>query len=161
MTTASVERRQLHFDSIEDLESEIARIERAFRSGQLVAIGNWSAGQILSHLGAWIEFGYEGYPPELRPIALPLRLLLKLVKRRVFANPMSPGVRLPGTTEGTLATEPASFDQGMARLRRNLQRLRHGESPRHASPYFGRLSRRDAVLMALRHAELHLSYLRY
>ncbi len=58
VNTAKVKRRKLWFHSIDELLSELDRIEAAERNGKLRTRGNWTAGQILAHVSAW--------PDELR-----------------------------------------------------------------------------------------------
>jgi len=122
------------------------------------ALGNWTIGQALNHLAAWIEFSYRGYPPEL---VLPEEVKVQAcaAKARIMRDPMRPGERLPisGADAGTLATEVVPTDVGLARLESAVALLRTGE-PTHADPAFGRLSAHDLTEMTLRHAELHLSF---
>jgi hypothetical protein len=54
--------RHLRLEGLADLRSELKRIEQADQEGRLETTGQWTAGQILAHLAAWIEYGYEGYP---------------------------------------------------------------------------------------------------
>ena len=155
------EHRKLRFASLNELDAALMRIERAEREGKLEALGAWTPGQILNHLGAWIEFGYEGFPRELRPPPLALRVLLRLGRKRFLSRPLPVGFRIPHAPEGTYATEVVPFEEGMARLRRNLERLMKGEAPRVPSPAFGMLTHEEAVQGTLRHAELHLGFLGY
>jgi hypothetical protein len=154
-------RRELRLSSLAELEGELARIEAAHREGRLQATGNWTPGQILNHLSAWIEFGYEGYPPALHPPPRLVRLMLRLGRGRFMRRPLPTGFRIPGAEGGTFATEVVPFEQGMSRLQRALERLKAGEGPRYPSPAFGRLTHSATVLLTLRHAELHLSFLQY
>jgi hypothetical protein len=156
----NVQRRSLKLNSLADLDAELARIEQAHRQGRLQRLGNWTPGQILGHLAAWLEFGWRGYPPVLNP-PLPIRVLLRLTKRRFLSRPLPAGFRIPKVEGGTVGTEPLEFDEGMARLRQALERLRRGEAPPHPSPVFGTMSHAEAVQANLRHSELHLSYLDY
>jgi hypothetical protein len=74
---------------------------------------------------------------------------------------MPAGVRIPGTKDGTFGTEPLSTSEGADRLRRAFQRLLSDEPARYDSPAFGPMSHADRIQLNLRHAELHLSFLRY
>jgi hypothetical protein len=159
--TAAVEHRTLRFISLNELDTALVRVERAEREGKLEATGAWTPGQILNHLGLWIEYGYEGFPRELRPPPLPLRVLLRLGRRRFLSRPLPVGFRIPHAPEGTFGTKVVPFAEGMGRLRRNLERLMKGEAPKFASPAFGPLTHEEAVQGALRHAELHLGFLKY
>ncbi len=160
VNTKNVPRRTLRFNSLEDLDAELARIERADRDGGLSHTGNWTPGQILGHIAAWLEFGWNGYPPELRPPRL-VRWVLMLRKARYLRDGLPVGVRIPGLKDGTLGIEPMTTADGLARLRRTLEPLRRGEDQPFDSPGFGKLSNAEAIQGNLRHAELHLGFLRY
>ena len=56
-TTKVKERRKLQFGTIDDCLQELGRLEQAERQGNLKTLGNWTAGQNLSHVAAWIEYG--------------------------------------------------------------------------------------------------------
>jgi hypothetical protein len=59
-TSKVTQRRKLHFETIDDCLVELGKIEAAEREGKLKTLGNWTAGQNLSHLAAWIEYGWDG-----------------------------------------------------------------------------------------------------
>lgn len=148
--------RKLSFRSLEDLEQELGRIEKAHAAGTLITCGNWSAGKILGHLASWIDYGFDGYPTSPPAWTLPLFRLLKgvLLKDR----PMSPGMRIPGTPEGTHGIEEMDVQQGFARIGASLQRLRLHIPEKH--PLFGVLTRHEWERMHLNHAALHLGFLK-
>jgi hypothetical protein len=158
--TAMAPRRTLRFRTLDDLDTELVRIEEAHRAGRLSHTGNWSPGTILGHLAAWIEYGWTGYPPNLR-VPWFVRPLLRLRKKKFLRSPLPGGFRIPGVEGGTLGTEPMEFDAGMARFRDAVQPLRRGQAPPHPSPAFGRFDNPQATQAALRHAELHLGFLNY
>jgi len=54
--------RKLRFSSIEDCVEEVRRIADADTAGSLEATGSWTPGQVMAHVAAWIEYGYEGFP---------------------------------------------------------------------------------------------------
>jgi hypothetical protein len=49
----------------------------------------------------------------------------------------------------------------MNELRRGIERLRGDQPPEYHSPAFGEMSLDDRIELNLRHAELHLGFLRY
>lgn len=157
INTAKVQRRKLWFHSIEELLQELDRIEAAEKSGSLKALGNWTPGQILSHVSAWIEYGWDGYPMSGPPFFI--KWLLKLMARRYLRKGMPAGVKIPGIEGGTKGQELIPTDAALARLRKALRRLQNGELAVHNSPAFGPMSHEDRILFNLRHAELHLSFL--
>jgi hypothetical protein len=152
-------RRHLHFDSIDELLAEIDRVEVSEKDGTLETLGNWSAGQILGHLASWIEYGYQGYPMKAPPLVI--RLILKWMLKRSLRKGMPAGMKIPGVKEGTYGTEQQSVAAGAKRLREALSRLKSGERCSYESPSFGPMSHEDRIALNLRHAELHLGFIRY
>ena len=155
--TSKVIRRKLHFKTIEDLFEELNRIESADRTGSIKSVGNWTVGQILSHLSAWIEYGWDGYPIGAPPFFI--KWFLVRMCKGILRDGMKPGTRIPGVEGGTIGQELAPTEQALARLRSALTRLQQGEVAKFESPAFGPLSNDDRIQLNLRHAELHLSFL--
>jgi hypothetical protein len=155
-TARVADRRRLHFNSIDDVLADIDRIVAADKAGTLRCTGNWTAGQTLGHLAAWIDYGWDGYPMRVPWF---IRLILKRKARNLIAGEMPSGVRIPGTEAGTYGVEVLTTDDGAARLRKALSRLKDREPTRFDSPAFGPMSYDDRIALNLRHAELHLSFL--
>jgi len=147
-------RRLLRFDSIDQMIAEVERLVEAERAGRLRHLGNWTLGQALGHLAAWMEYGYAGVPLK---VPFFIRWILRLRKRKFLYGLMRPGVRIPGVAGGTLATEPVPLDEGLDRFRRQAERLKV-EMPSAPSPVFGKLTHEESIALALRHAELHLGF---
>src|SRR6516162_2419946 len=95
-------RRTVRFARIAEAIAEGERIAEWERAGVARFAGQWSAGQILNHLGAWAEFPFDGYP-----IRMPwwIRLLVRPMKRRIIWVGMPTGRRIPGVKGGTAETE--------------------------------------------------------
>lgn len=157
--TSMVARRKLRFGSIEDLLVELENIERAHVSGSLMVQGNWSVGQILSHIAAWIDYGWDGYP--LKPPPFFIRWILKFMVKKYLRDGMPAGVKIPGIKAGTVGQDDVPFEQALERLRKSLQRLSSGEQAKFHSPAFGQMSHENRIALNLRHSELHLSFLSY
>jgi hypothetical protein len=68
---------------------------------------------------------------------------------------------IPKVDNGTPGTESLSTAEGSQRLRAALQRLESDEPAAHDTPAFGPMSHADRIQLNFRHAELHLSFLRY
>ncbi|HMP80110.1 MAG TPA: DUF1569 domain-containing protein [Pirellulaceae bacterium] len=149
----------LRFDSIDQVLAEVERIASADRAGKLVALGNWTPGEILSHVAAWIEYGYQGYPMKKAPWLL--RVILRLGLGRILSKGMSAGMRIPGAQEGTYGMEKMETQAAAQRLQAAFMRLQSGEEASFDSPAFGPMSHDDRIRLNLRHAELHLSHLSY
>lgn len=151
--------RDLRFETIDDCLAEVDRVADADAEGRLRAQGNWTAGQVLSHLAAWIEYGYDGYP--VKPPPFFVRWFLRLRLRSMLKGKMPRGVRIPGVADGTTGMDAAPTAEAAGRLRSAFQRLKNGEAARYHSPGFGAMSHDDRIALNLRHAELHLGYLSY
>ncbi len=149
--------RKLRFNSIADVYKDLDRIEQFHQNGRLRTTGNWSAGQIMAHLAAWIEYGYDGYPLKSPPWFI--RWFLRLRLPKMLESGMPRGVKIPGIPGGTVGADDIPTDQGITRLRQAFQRLENGEQAKHDSPAFGSMSHEDRIRLNLRHAELHLGYL--
>jgi hypothetical protein len=150
-------RRQVRFATIPDLAVEIDRVVAADKSGRLGRVGNWTSGQQMGHLAKWIEMSYEGYPFQLSGWT---RFMAGLAKGRTLREGMKPGYHLPKRAMEKIGDYPdVPVDQAGLRLKRALARLKAGEIPTHANPFFGKLRLEEWVELHLRHAELHMSFL--
>jgi len=148
----------VRYGTLADLRADLGVIESAARAGTLRAIGNWSPGKILTHVAAFIDYGYDGYPPEISNPPWFVKVFLRLMKRSMLKNGFRAGVKIPKVDGGTVGGRDCPVEEGLATLRRSLDRLEAGP-PRYPSPAFGALSYEDGKAMTLRHAELHLSFL--
>lgn len=148
-------RRVLRFESIDECLAEVSRLCEAERAGRLKALGNWTLGQTLGHLAAWIEYWYTGFAMKRPPWAI--RVISKLMLGMILKGPMKPGFRLPGAAAGTFGTEPCGVDEGETKVRAAFERLKR-ERATVPSPLFGMLPQEKIIELQLRHAELHLSF---
>ncbi len=155
----STGRRTLHFGSIDDLLAEIDRVVEADKAGQIQTQGAWTPGQVLAHVAAWIEYGYDGYP--MKPPPWLVRFMLRWQLKKFFRRGMPRGVRIPSVKDGTYGTELLPTDQAAERLRLALGRLQQREPAKYDSPAFGSLNDDDRIRLNLCHAELHLSFLQF
>ena len=158
-TKTTPDHRHLRFESIDDVLAEIDRILQADREGQLETVGNWTAGQIMAHLAAWIEYGYEGFP--LGPPPWIIRWILRWQLKKYLRDGLPRGVKIPRTEEGTFGMDRMETGEAADRLKQALGRLQSGQPAKFHSPAFGEMSHEDRIRLNLRHAELHLGYLRY
>jgi hypothetical protein len=155
----STGRRTLHFTTIGELLDEIDRVVEADTAGRVRTLGTWTPGQILGHVAAWIEYGYDGYP--MKRVPWLIRLLLRRQLKKYMKQGMPSGVRIPRVSEGTYGTEDMPTEQAAERLRLALGRLQRQEPAKFDSPAFGKLSEEDRVRLNIMHAELHLSFLQF
>ena len=150
-------RRSLRFATLDDLAAELDRIEAADNAGTLRATGNWTAGQILTHIAAWIDYAYDGYPVKAPPFFI--RWILRWMLKSALRDGLRPGVKIPGVKGGTTGAELVDTRSGIERLRRSIGRLSSNEPVKFASPAFGEMTNEQRVTLNLRHAELHLGFL--
>lgn len=155
--TNNADRRALAFDTIDDVIEDVNRIAQADTNQTLSVSGQWTAGEILTHLSAWIEYGYEGYP--MAPAPWIVRQGMKLFLRSILKNGMKPGGKIPGVEGGTTGQIKVATQTGCQRYLVALNRLGSSEPVKYPSPGFGDLSSEKRVKLNLRHAELHLSYI--
>lgn len=158
-------RRALRFESIDRMLTDARVCVAADRSPRgLQRRGNWTIGQALNHIAAWIEYPFIGYPQEL-VIPSEMKAQAGALKHRLMHETMQPGERLPvegsALAAGTLATEIVPADVGLARLEAAAELLRVGDPHRPApipDPALGVVTLYEWTLMTLRHAELHLGF---
>ena len=155
----TTERRKLHFETIDGLLEEIDRVVEADKAGRIRTLGAWTPGQILGHVAAWIEYGYEGYP--MKRVPWLIRLMLRRQLKKYMKQGMPSGVRIPRVAEGTYGIEDMPTDRAAERLRLALGWLQRHEPAKFDSPAFGPLSDDDRIRLNLMHAELHLSFLQF
>jgi len=157
VNTKSAQHRKLRLNNIADLRAELARTVAAENAGTLRTTGSWTVGQTFNHLATWINFGYDGFPSELRP-PLVVKIALKLLKGRFLRSGLPRGVKIGKISGGTLGIEPTSTSDGLARLNTTLDRAKKSP-PAYPSPVFGMMSHDEYIRGTLRHAELHLGSL--
>lgn len=154
-TSRVADHRRLHFATLADLRADLATLERA--GGMLRTSGNWTTGQNFSHLAAFIEFAYDGYPPELSNPPWFIKAILRLRKRSMLRGGLPAGVKIPGIKGGTVGADHAPAPSALARLRTALDRLERS-APTAPNPVFGPLTHEEWIALHLRHAELHLGF---
>lgn len=151
-TTKVTGRRELHFNKLDEILVEA----NGLAAIQVRQLGNWSLGQTTGHLARAMQMSLDGFTD--RPAPLPLRLILKLLKKRLLTKGFRPGFKLRGpAAEKSILDRSFSTEQGLNELQTNIDRLKR-EPQRHPHPAFGKLTREEWDQVHLRHAELHLSF---
>jgi hypothetical protein len=144
-------RREVRYDSYHDLWNDAERLAEA----EVRLLGNWSLGQILTHLSRSMEFAIDGMPYKA---PWPIRAIVQLfMRRRMITQPMSAGFTLPARAAELLVPGPMSTDEGLASLRTAIRRL-HDETERAPHAVLGEMSLDEWDSFHLRHAELHMSF---
>ena len=146
-------RRKLRFD---DWDAVLEDVRQLQANGYVHAErGNWTLGQICSHLAVVMECAVNGFPKQmpsllqklLRLFFLPSNLRHQQLKMRAPAPPFA------------VPPESVSDEQGVARLQAAVEQFRKPDVryDRHAA--FGELTRDEWKHQQLWHCEHHLSYL--
>ena len=155
--TTTESRRKLHFDTIAESLADVDQIAAAHQAATLRAIGQWTPGKILGHLATWVDYCFDGAPLE---VPFWIAMLVRPMKRIILYKPMRTGTRIPGVPGGTLALDDLPFDEALSKFRKNFSRLA-SEAPAKPHMVFGPLTHDEWINFNLRHAELHLSFLRW
>jgi hypothetical protein len=144
-------RRQVHYNSLDEILADAERMSR----DDVRALGNWSAGQIFSHLASGMRISLDG-----SSLVVPwyFRLMGRLMKKRILQGPMSPGFQLPAAAAREFVPGPKSTAEGLAELREVISRLQR-DPQRVPSPFLGPLTREEWDQMHCTHAALHMSFL--
>jgi hypothetical protein len=152
-TSAVTDRRELHFSSMQDIQADIEYLD----SGDPPRTsGNWTAGQIVQHVTTLIQLSIDGFP-EAR-LALPLRILGRLMRGRILDNPLRSGLTFPKKFDFLAPTPGISWEEAVAYFSETMARLA-AEKMTAVSPVTGRLSHEQWVQFHCRHAEMHFSFM--
>jgi hypothetical protein len=158
VNTKQAPHRDLNFASLDELEAELDRIERASDAGTLDTTGNWSAGQICAHLATFWRMTFDGFDFKA---PLPLRLMVRPFKSKMLGQKPPRGIRLRGKIRVIEPAPEVPLADGLAALRREIARTRAGERMTHASPLFGDLTHEQWLTLHLNHCAMHLGFTRY
>ncbi len=162
VNTKHAARRALRLGSLEDVSAELDRIQAAHDAvdgaGTLRTTGNWTAGQIFEHLAIFMACALDGFPSG--PPAPVRWLVILLLKKKALAGGSPPaGFKIPNSAAFLRPGDETTFEQGMARLRGEIERVGAGERFTHVSPIFGRLTHEQWVVLQSGHASLHLGFI--
>jgi hypothetical protein len=152
-TAKVTNRRQLHFNSLDDI---LADVERLAQSPEIKNLGNWPAGAVLGHLATSLNKSIDGFSN--RPPAVVRVLCRAFFKRAFLTKPMSAGFKLPARAQAELYDASTTREAGLQALRQAIKRLQT-ETRRAPNPVVGELTREEWDQFHCRHCELHLSFL--
>ena len=125
-------------------------------AGEYQTLGKWSFGQILEHLAVAFDCSVDGFPFQA-PWVL-RKLVAPFIKNRFITKPMPSGFKLPSKA-GELLPGDVSVEEGFAHLKQAIAGY-ETETPNALHPMFGRMARQEWISLGLRHAELHMSFVR-
>lgn len=150
------DRRTLRFSTPDEAIADARALVAAELAGTLRRTGNWTLGQTFTHIAAFLNYPFDGYPPELRPPWF-VKLGMKFMKRRFLYKGLPSGFRIPGIAAGTVGMENVPSAEGLARLEKAWARMKAGK-PSRPNPIFGDISHEEWLAINLRHAELHQGF---
>ena len=157
MSTATLTRRDLRFETLDDARRDVRHLAAVGYD----KAGNWSLGQACYHLAIWVRYPLDGFPPLpawQRPLAWAIRnTVAPAYTRRVIASGKVPtGIPAP---LGTVPPATVSDAEGVAQYETQLDRLRDFQGVPHRSPLLGALSNAELKSLSCVHAAHHLSFL--
>lgn len=120
-------------------------------------VGNWSYGKILQHLTDGLNRSFDGFP--FRCNVLIRWIVRTLMKKKLLTQPMSPGYTIPKKWESTLPPDSTPVEEALSRLKQAIARFER-EEPRAEHPALGSLTPDEWVQLHLRHAALHMSFVK-
>ena len=146
-------RRELHFNSLEDI---LADVDRLASSREIRTLGNWSAGQIFEHVARVMDKSIDGSEFNLPAV---LRFIFnRTMKKRMISKPMGAGITPPKKAAEELMPAATSLEDGLAHIRGAIRRLQT-DPKRAPSGFLGTLTKEEWTQLHCRHAELHFSFL--
>ncbi|HUG20080.1 MAG TPA: DUF1569 domain-containing protein [Planctomycetaceae bacterium] len=120
-------------------------------------VGNWSYGKILQHLTDGLNRSFDGFPFRVNPL---VRWVVRtFMKKKLLTQPMSAGFKLPKKWEAELPPDSTPVDEALERLKQAIARFER-EAPRADHPALGPLTPEEWVQLHLRHAALHMSFVK-
>lgn len=157
--TRTAGRRVVRLRTLDDLLADADRVVAAANASRAQPAGNWSAAQILQHVGRLIEFSFDGFPFQYPATYRWSSRLVRLISWRwLLALAFRPGFRNPPAAAALEPDPGVTLADAAAYLRRQVGRVQSGERMTAASPAEGPVSHEQWVTAHLRHAELHFSF---
>lgn len=150
--TRRAERRELHFNNFADLLAEAERLAE----GEVVTTGNWTFGQILDHLSKALNATIDGVDIK---VSWPMRMMGRLMKKRFLTKGIPPGFKIPEGGEQFEPEDEITVETGLQRLRDAIERIESTDE-RAEHVVFGPVPKEIADTFQLRHAEMHLGFVR-
>jgi hypothetical protein len=147
-------RRELRYNSYDDLLADVNELA----SGETEMVGNWSLAQVCKHLASSLNSCIDGIPFNA---PLLLRVMGKLFLKKKFLTQAVPaGFQIPGNAKKQFEPEEsADLQEQLPALRKAIERVKNDKS-RVSHPVFGQLSADEWDQFNLRHAEMHMSFIK-
>ena len=150
------------FQASTELLSELNQIEQAHQDGTLSTAGGWTVGQCLDHCAALIESSYDGF------VGLEINLLFKIIGRVVLKRmitregfQMKPGIKIPSRAGKIRPMDDVTIEDGLAKIRLQLNRIIEDEQMTHPSPLFGKLTHQQWAGVHMKHCRMHMGFFKF
>ena len=143
-------RRTLNYATLDDLLRDAEQLAES----EVEMLGNWSLGQIFSHVAMTMNNSFDGFPfsaPWIFRVIVQLFMKSRFLTKTVpagFQIPSKAAIMIPGET---------STEEGLTMLRSAIVRLKQ-ESQRMPHPFMGDLSVDEWNQLHLKHTEMHMSF---
>ena len=147
------DRRSLRFGRMQDLLDDLERLGEAPR---IRTSGNWTPGQIVQHVTKLVDGSLDGFGFRA---PLPLRLMGKALRSAALNRPLMAGIRLRGRMKQLEPDPSVTWEQAVADLRRQVERIEQGARMTRNSPFLGELVHEEWEQLHCRHAEMHFSFM--
>lgn len=152
MATATFERRELSFNSLDDAVAEVERLAQ----GQVRTTGKHTFGQIVEHLARTHDMS-TGKIVGPRPPFI-MRLLMPIMKRMILNGPAKPGFKLPAAAEAFFWPEgDVDVQQALTHLKESVENYKTN-GPLEVHPVFGKATREQIDNLNITHCAMHLSF---
>jgi hypothetical protein len=150
-------KRTLKFTDFDEMMADV----RGLMDQGYVSYGNWTLGQVCSHVADWMRFPLDGFPRAPLPIRAMMWVMKKTVgpgmKRKILADGFKSG--MPTAPETVAKPDEMTDQQGAEKLQETIGRLMSYEGELKPSPLFGPMDKETLINVSLLHAEHHLGFL--
>ncbi len=158
VNTKAAPHRDLHFDSFEDILTDLETIENAVNAGTATTTGNWTIGENCDHCAKFLACACDGFG-KLAPA--PLRFVFRALffKKAMGDDPIPAGFKLPKQASILLPTPGITDAEGIGELRKQLKRVIAGKEMTARSPVFGTVTHDQWHIIQRKHCALHLGFI--
>jgi len=147
-------RRNISYKNFDDLLADA----ESLAGQEVTTVGNWSFAQIIDHVAIALDGSIDGV--DMRAPWL-MRVVAKLFLKKKFLNQtLTPGYQLPESAKAQFVpSESVSLEDALTHFRHAIGRCK-SETQRAPNVLLGHLTREESDRFHLRHAEMHMSFVK-
>ncbi|MFG0329257.1 MAG: DUF1569 domain-containing protein [Phycisphaerales bacterium] len=153
-SSTTPERRTLRFESLDEMMRDVDAWAAAGGAGYATT-GNWTASQIVQHLADTINGSIDGIPVQGEIT----NKIDPRMKKMILRRGLQPGFEVSEGMRAWLPKADAELDAAVENLRQAVARLEN-EKMTAMQPYLDQLTHDEWMQFHLRHAELHLGFVK-